>query len=60
MTDENHIRMQANGRMFCNICGADYQWNMPVPLEVEVAGLKAFNEYHQRCKDEQDEAENEQ
>jgi len=49
-SNPEHIRMGANYEMLCQHCGEHYQPNLPIPINLIQALMKAFLKDHKRCK----------
>jgi len=44
------ILMRGVGELVCERCGLSYQPNLPAPINVYLAIVKAFAEDHRKCE----------
>lgn len=45
----DHVVFTFQNEVKCQACGQAYEWNMPVPVDVVVAGCQAFARRHRQC-----------
>lgn len=52
----DHVRLEQPNTVACAACGHWYQWSVPVPISIFVAGNLAFGYDHRKCRERQNEA----